>query len=173
MSGTVNEMHEDLCLPAAEIRRPRTVALGLEGAGRSAEPDSSLFSAPDSLGDPSRSQSSSLTKGEGHRCALWRAIQPLGVSPKKHLPMCPRLHIQDDPSSIVCCSGHWNNLNAHPQGNEEYGKVVKFRDTPLRRNELGLSSSSWLDPDNLVIRRWGEKDNCRRISQLDSIYVDL
>lgn len=117
---TMKEADEDLCFPAAENRGLGTVALGLERAGRSAELDASLSSAPDSLGDPSRPQSSSPTKGQRQR---W-AIQGLGVFPKKHLPMSPRPHIQDSPSRTVCCSEHLKQPDCSSAGNEKWGRVL-------------------------------------------------
>lgn len=71
MSGTSEGgRRRHLCPPAAEDRGLGTAALGLERAGRSAELESSLFSAPDSLSDPSRPMSFSSTKGEAREPLL-------------------------------------------------------------------------------------------------------
>lgn len=93
VSGTVNKV-DDLCPPAAEIRRPGTVALGLERAGRLQSHIllSSLSQTPwvtlPGL-NPLLPQKERATSA------------PSEEPPKKHLPMCPRPHIQNGPSIIV------------------------------------------------------------------------
>lgn len=115
MSDTA-EADEDLCPPAVENRRLGTAALGLESAGRSAELASPLFSASGPLGDPSRSQSSSPTKGEGHRGPFWRTIQLLAFSPRNTRPPAHGRTSRVVLAVLFVVADTWDDLNVYQQG---------------------------------------------------------